>query len=124
MNNFNNFKNNCEGLVNRMRASNLPSWLVDQTLNSLVNLVNNSVYFQDGRYCHTEGMWTPEGTMDQMWQARQIYTMINPDLAWNELEWWARTQHVQNFTGQIHHDFGKISIMYHGIIQSILITGQ
>jgi hypothetical protein len=95
-----------EELVNRMRASNLPSWLVDQTLNSLVNLVNNSVYFQDGRYCHTEGMWEPEGTMDQMWHARQIYTMINPDLAWNELEWWARTQHSINYTGQIHHDFG------------------
>ncbi len=106
LNNFSNFKDNSEELVNRMRSSNLPSWLVDQTLNSLVNLVNNSVYFQDGRYCHTEGMWEPEGTMDQMWHARQIYTMINPNLAWSELEWWARTQHVLNYTGQIHHDFG------------------
>jgi len=107
MNNFDNFKENGQELVNRMRASNLPAWLIDQTLNSLVNLVNNSVYFQDGRYCHTEGQWTPEGTMDQMWQSRQIYTMINPDLAWQELEWWARTQHVQNYSGQIHHDFGE-----------------
>jgi uncharacterized protein (DUF608 family) len=106
LNNFDLFEENDEEIVSRMRASNLPEWLVDQTLNSLVNLVNNSVYFQDGRYCHTEGMWTPEGTMDQMWHARQIYTMINPDLAWQELEWWARTQHVQNYTGQIHHDFG------------------
>ena len=104
--NFNLFKDNDEEFVGRMRASSLPAWIVDQTLNSLVNLVNNSVYFQDGRYCHTEGMWTPEGTMDQMWHARQIYTMINPDLAWQELEWWARTQHVQNYPGQIHHDFG------------------
>ncbi|MBN1693881.1 T9SS type A sorting domain-containing protein [candidate division WOR-3 bacterium] len=104
--NFDAFKDKSEELVSRMRNSNLPEWLVDQTLNSTVNLVNNSVYFQDGRYCHTEGMWHPEGTMDQMWHARQIYTMINPNLAWQELEWWARTQHVENYTGQIHHDFG------------------
>ena len=104
--NFDTFKDKSEELVTRMRNSNLPEWLIDQTLNSLVNLVNNSVYFQDGRYCHTEGQWHPEGTMDQMWHARQIYTMINPELAWRELEWWARTQHVDNYEGQIHHDFG------------------
>jgi uncharacterized protein (DUF608 family) len=107
LNNFDAFKTNDEELVSRMRGSNLPSWLIDQTLNSLVNLVNNSVYMADGRYCHTEGQWTPEGTMDQMWHTRQIYTMINPSLAWQELEWWARTQHVQNYPGQIHHDFGE-----------------
>ena len=104
---FDSFKNYDNELVSRMRGSNLPSWLVDQTLNSLVNLVNNSVYFEDGRYCHTEGQWTPEGTMDQMWHARQIYTMINPELAWQELEWWARTQHVSSYPGQIHHDVGQ-----------------
>jgi uncharacterized protein (DUF608 family) len=103
---FSLFKTTAETWVSRMRASNLPEWLTDQTLNSLVNLVNNSVFFQDGRYCHTEGQWHPEGTMDQMWHARQIYTMINPDLAWQELEWWARTQHTKQYTGQIHHDFG------------------
>ncbi|RPI07133.1 MAG: T9SS C-terminal target domain-containing protein [Ignavibacteriae bacterium] len=105
--NFDSFANTDNELVRRMRASNLPPWLQDQTLNSLVNLVNNSVFLKDGRYCHTEGMWTPEGTMDQMWHARQIYTMINPDLAWRELEWWARTQHVSSFPGQIHHDVGE-----------------
>jgi hypothetical protein len=106
LDNFDTFKDNAEELVTRMRNSNLPEWLVDQTLNSTINLVNNSVYFQDGRYCHTEGQWYPEGTMDQMWHARQIYTMINPQLAWQELQWWARTQHVTSYTGQIHHDFG------------------
>jgi hypothetical protein len=111
--NFDLYKENAEELVSRMRGSNLPAWLVDQTLNSLVNLVNNSVYLQDGRYCHTEGMWTPEGTMDQMWHARQIYTMINPELAWQELEWWARTQHVTNYAGQIHHDLGE-NFIYDG----------
>jgi len=103
---FDTFKEIAEELVTRMRSSNLPEWLIDQTLNSTINLVNNSVYFQDGRYCHTEGQWSPEGTMDQMWHSRQIYTMINPQLAWQELEWWARTQHVVSYTGQIHHDFG------------------
>lgn len=106
LSNFDAFQDKSDELVNRMRSSNLPEWLVDQTLNSLANLVNNSVYFQDGRYCHTEGMWSPEGTMDQMWHTRQIYTMINPQLAWQELEWWAKTQHVVSYTGQIHHDFG------------------
>jgi len=106
LDNFDTFKDKSEELVTRMRSSNLPEWLIDQTLNSTVNLVNNSVYFQDGRYCHTEGMWHPEGTMDQMWHTRQIYTMINPQLAWQELEWWALTQHVDDYTGQIHHDFG------------------
>jgi hypothetical protein len=106
LDNFNTFKANSEELVTRMRSSNFPEWLVDQTLNSTINLVNNSVYFRDGRYCHTEGQWDPEGTMDQMWHARQIYTMINPQLAWQELEWWARTQHVTSYAGQIHHDFG------------------
>jgi len=106
LDNFDTFKDIAEELVTRMRSSNLPEWLIDQTLNSTVNLVNNSVYFEDGRYCHTEGMWSPEGTMDQMWHTRQIYTMINPELAWQELEWWARTQHVVSYTGQIHHDFG------------------
>ncbi len=106
LSNFDTFKDKSDELVSRIRNSNLPEWLVDQTLNSTVNLINNSVYFQDGRYCHTEGQWGPEGTMDQMWHARQIYTMINPDLAWQELEWWARTQHVVDYNGQIHHDFG------------------
>jgi len=106
LNNFSSFKEKGEAFVSKMRSSDLPVWLIDQTVNSLVNLVNNSVFFQDGRYCHTEGMWEPEGTMDQMWHARQIYTMLNPELAWRELEWWARTQHSLNYYGQIHHDFG------------------
>jgi hypothetical protein len=44
--------------------------------------------------------------MDQMWHSRQIFLMMNPDLAWQELQWWARTQHFTEHTGQIHHDFG------------------
>lgn len=103
---FDLFQQNCTTFNNSLKASNMPEWLVDQTLNSTATLVNNSVFFKDGRYCHSEGQWEPEGTMDQMWHARQIFTMINPELAWKELEWWARTQHVDNYTGQIHHDFG------------------
>jgi hypothetical protein len=87
-----------------MRASNLPGWLIDQTLNSLCNLTNNSIYTKDRRYCHTEGQWGINGTMDQMWHARQINTMVVTELTWQELEYWGRTQKTSP-AGQIHHDF-------------------
>lgn len=104
------FKQNAGTFVNRMRASNLPAWLVDQTLNSLVNIVNNSIYTADGRYCHNEGMYQMDGTMDQMWHARQINIELLPDIAWKELEYWARCQKKSaGSVGQIHHDFGSNS---------------
>jgi hypothetical protein len=102
------FKQSAFSFVNRMRSSNLPAWLVDQTLNSLVNIVNNSIYTADGRYCHNEGMYQMDGTMDQMWHARQINIQLIPDIAWKELEYWARCQKTSaGVEGQIHHDFGS-----------------
>ena len=102
------FENNAYSLVDRMRSSNLPSWLIDQTLNSMVNLVNNSIYTADGRYCHNEGMYTMDGTMDQMWHGRLINIQLLPDIAWKELEYWARCQRkAAGVEGQIHHDFGS-----------------
>jgi uncharacterized protein (DUF608 family) len=101
---FDIFRDNAVNFVTRMRASNYPKWLKNQTLNSLCNLSNNSIYTQDGRYLHTEGQWSCNGTMDQMWHARQINTMIAPSIAWQELQYWARTQKT-NPAGQIHHDF-------------------
>jgi hypothetical protein len=102
---FNRLRDNAVEIVTRMRGSNFPDWIKDHTLNSLCNLTNNSIYTKDGRHCFTEGMFEVNGTMDQMWHARQIMIMTVPDLVWKELEWWARTQKTNPF-GQIHHDMG------------------
>jgi hypothetical protein len=102
---FDRLRNNAVQIVTRMRASNFPDWIKDQTLNSLCNLTTNSIYTKDGRHCYTEGEWNTNGTSDQMWHARQITTMTVPDLAWQELEYWARTQKTSPL-GQIHHDMG------------------
>jgi hypothetical protein len=102
------YKQNAYSLISRMRASNLPEWIVDQTLNALVNLANNSIYTADGRYCHNEGMYQMDGTMDQMWHGRQINSELLPEIAWKELEYWARCQKKSiGVEGQIHHDFGS-----------------
>lgn len=102
---FMRLRDNATQIVARMRASNFPDWIKDQTLNSLCNITTNGIYTKDGRHCFTEGMWTTNGTMDQMWHARQIMLMTIPDLVWKELEWWARTQKTDP-EGQIHHDMG------------------
>jgi hypothetical protein len=102
---FIRFRDNAVALVTRMRASSFPDWIKDHTLNSLCNLTTNSIYTKDGRHCFTEGMWQTNGTMDQMWHARQIMIMTVPGLVWKELDWWARTQ-KSNPPGQIHHDMG------------------
>lgn len=99
---FDEIKSNGEALVTKMRASNIPYWYRNQVQNTLVNLTNNSMYKKDGRVAYAEGQWTCFGTMDQMWQARQIVAQLVPFFAWRELEYWARTQRND---GQIHHDF-------------------
>lgn len=102
LNVFDRLKDNAEKLVNGMRASNLPEWIKNQTLNALASIVINSMYKKDGRVAFAEGQWTCFGTMDQMWLARQIMYQFVPYYAWQELEYWGRTQ-MNN--GQIHHDF-------------------
>ena len=105
---FDRFRDNAVTLVTRMRASNLPDWLKNQTITSLANLTNNSMYRQDGRYAHTEGQWSTNGTMDQMFHSRQIFAAVVPSLNWNELHYWARTQKTDP-VGQIHHDIDSCS---------------
>lgn len=99
---FDELQRNAETLVDRMRASDFPRWLQNQTLNTLANLSTNSMYKKDGRVAFAEGEWTCFGTMDQMWHARQIIGQLIPFFAWEELRYWARTQRKD---GQIHHDF-------------------
>jgi uncharacterized protein (DUF608 family) len=107
---FDQFRDNAVSLVTRMRASNFPDWIKNQALVSLCNLTNNSMYRKDGRYAHTEGEWSTNGTNDQMWHARQIYTMLVPSLNWQELQYWARTQKTAaTVVGQIHHDIDSCS---------------
>ncbi len=106
LDNFDTLKSNADGLVNRMRASDIPDWYVNQCLNSLANISNNSIYKTDGRTAFAEGEWTCFGTMDQMWHARQIIGNLIPGFAWQELEYWARTQRND---GQIHHDFNYMT---------------
>ncbi|MGA3172180.1 MAG: carbohydrate-binding protein [Chthoniobacteraceae bacterium] len=102
--NFDALMANAVNLATRMRASNLPEWLKNQTMNSLCNLSNNWIYTKDGRMASAEGSWPCVGTMDQMWHSRQIFIMVCPDMIWHELEYWARTQ-KEDPPGQIHHDF-------------------
>jgi uncharacterized protein (DUF608 family) len=103
---FSTYKKNAVSIVTSMRGSNLPEWLVNQTVNTLSLLTNNSIYMKDGRCIYTEGQWNTNGTMDQMWAARFINYQMFPKIAWNELEYWARTQRKAPDTadGQIHHD--------------------
>jgi hypothetical protein len=103
---FVRLRDNAVRMVTRMRASNFPDWIKDHTLNSLCNLTTNSIYTRDGRHCYTEGQWNTNGTMDQMWHARQIMIQTVPDLVWKELDWWARTQKTDP-AGQLHHDMGN-----------------
>lgn len=116
---FSKLKYNAEKLVTGMRASNLPGWLKNQTLNTLVNVVTNSMYKKDGRVAFAEGQWTCFGTMDQMWLARQIMYMLIPYYAWQELAYWARTQ-MKN--GQIHHDFNVMSVGKEREKRSVLVS--
>jgi putative cell wall-binding protein len=104
--NFDALKANADTFVERMRGSNVPSWFVNQTVNSLANMSNNSIYKTDGRTAFAEGEWTTFGTMDQMWHAREVVGDLFPTFAWQELEYWARTQRND---GQIHHDFNYMA---------------
>lgn len=115
---FDALKANAVTLVDRMRASNLPEWLENQTLNTLANLVTNSMYKRDGRVAFAEGQWTCFGTMDQMWHARQIVSQMLPFFAWQELRYWARTQRKD---GQIHHDFNDMDGGTDKVTRSVLV---
>ena len=104
---FDRLKKNAERIVEGMRASSLPAWLKNQTLNTLSAVVINSMFKKDGRVAFAEGQWTCFGTMDQMWLARHIIYQLAPEYAWRELEYWASTQ-MNN--GQIHHDFNAMNV--------------
>jgi len=105
---FETLEQSAIAFVDRMRGSNFPEWFKNDLLATLCTFTTNSYYTMDGRYAHAEGMWNLIGTGDQMWHARQLITMMAPDLVFQELSWWARTQRPATdaqAAGQIHHDF-------------------
>ncbi len=105
---FDTLEQSAIAIVNRVRGSNFPEWFKNDIMTTLCNFTTNSEYTMDGRYGHAEGMWSLVGTGDQMWHARQVNTMMVPDLVFQELLWWARTQRPATdgqAAGQIHHDF-------------------
>ena len=104
---FDSFKNNAVSLVEGMRNSNLPKWTTNYLLNTLSNMVNNSVYTKDGRAAMSEGEFIILGTIDEYWQGRTIIgSNLMPEFTWKELEYWGRTQFRDPYLGQIHHGFG------------------
>ncbi len=105
LSNFDRFVSNATSMVTRMRSSNVPDWVVNTTQNALCLLTNNSRFFKDGRMLYAEGSFGTQGTMDQSWHARYIVSQLCPFYAWQELQWWARTQKTDaTGLGQIHHD--------------------
>ncbi len=105
---FSSLRDNAFQWVNDIRGSSLPPWFADQLLVSLSVLTTNTWYTRDKRFCMAEGSWDPNGTMDQMWHSRQVLNHLVPDLAAQELRYWARSQKTDPM-GQIHHDFGKMA---------------
>ncbi len=101
------FKSHAVSFVTQMRSSNIPIWMTNYVLNTLCNMVNNSVYTKDGRACMAEGEFNILGTIDEYWQGRTVIgSNLMPEFTWKELEFWARTQFHAPYSGQIHHDFG------------------
>jgi hypothetical protein len=108
LSNFDLFVTNATSFVNRMRGSNVPDWVVGSTLNGLCPLTNNSRFYKDGRMMYAEGLFGTEGTQDQTWHARYIVSQLCPSYAWQELQFWARTQKIAaNDSGQVHHDLAS-----------------
>ncbi len=104
---FDVFKSNAVNFVEKMRGSNIPMWMTNYVVNTLSNMVNNSVYAKDGRACMSEGEFNILGTIDEYWQGRSVIgSNLMPEFTWKELEYWGRTQFRAPYLGQIHHDFG------------------
>jgi hypothetical protein len=102
---FERLRDGASEFANRIRAVNLPDWYTDRLLNDLYPLTHNSQYAKDGRFAWREGKYFIIGTIDQQGHA-QITTSYNwPEGQWKQMEYWARTQRRDDYSGQIHHDF-------------------
>jgi len=110
LDNFDDYRDKAVEHVERFRASNIPDWMLNQTMNEIV-WVNNVQYMRDGRYGVTEGVYGWMGQMDQGWHAFASGIWQVPEVIWwwknaSEMEFWARTMMVGGVNdGQISHDF-------------------
>ena len=107
---FDLYRDKAVAHVERFRASNVPDWMLNQTMNEIV-WVNNVQYMADGRYGVTEGIYGWMGQMDQGWHAFGAGIWQVPEVLWSwksgsEMEFWARTMMVGGTNdGQMSHDF-------------------
>jgi uncharacterized protein (DUF608 family) len=106
---FDRFRDSAIQYVERFRASNVPDWILNQTMN-FTTWTNSSIYTKDGRYSEWEGHYVWFGQMDQGWHAFGSEIWRIPEIVWgregaSEMEFWARTMMVGNEDGQISHDF-------------------
>ena len=101
--------------VERFRASSVPDWIVNTTLDQ-TTWTNNSIYTKDGRYSETEGIYGWQGQMDQGWHsfASEIWRISDMMFTLpraSQMEFWGSTEMVAGDTsggnndGQISHDF-------------------
>jgi hypothetical protein len=96
--------------VERFRASNVPDWIVNTTLDQ-TTWTNSSIYTKDGRYSEWEGVYTWFGQMDQGWHAFGSEIWRISDMMFtlpraSEMEFWGSTEMVGGDNdGQISHDF-------------------
>jgi hypothetical protein len=98
--------------VERFRASSVPDWIVNTTLDQ-TTWTNNSKYTKDGRYSETEGIYGWQGQMDQGWHAFSSEIWRISDIMFtlpraSEMEYWGSTEMAATDPindGQISHDF-------------------
>jgi hypothetical protein len=110
LDNYDDYESRAVQFVERFRASNVPDWIVNTTLDQTI-WTNSSIYTKDGRYSEWEGHYQWFGQMDQGWHAfaSNIWRISGTMFSWPNaayMEFWARTMMVGGTSdGQISHDF-------------------
>jgi hypothetical protein len=110
LDNYSVLESHATQFVERFRASSVPDWVVNTTLDQ-TTWTNNSIYTKDGRYSETEGIYGWLGQMDQGWHAFGSEIWRISDIMFtlpraSEMEYWGSTEMVGGDNdGQISHDF-------------------
>jgi hypothetical protein len=110
LDNYSVLESHATQFVERFRASNVPDWIVNTTLDQ-TTWTNSSIYTKDGRYSEWEGVYAWFGQMDQGWHAFGSEIWRISDIMFtlpraSEMEFWGSTEMVGGDNdGQISHDF-------------------